>query len=51
MYQARDLAGPPESQVCAHRVSGSQPALPYQASWHGFTAQRQHFFLVIKIIM
>jgi hypothetical protein len=27
----------PKPQVCAHRVSGSQPALPYQISWHSFT--------------
>jgi hypothetical protein len=42
VFQVRDLAGSGESpkpQLCAHPVSRSQPALPYQTSWHGFTIQ------------
>lgn len=43
MFQARSLSGSLESrkpQVCAHYVSGSQPALHYQPSWHGLTIQQ-----------
>ncbi|EDK99970.1 mCG146942 [Mus musculus] len=41
VFQVRSLAGSWKSskpQVCAHQVSGSRPALPYQTSWHGFTS-------------
>ena len=41
VFQVRNLAGSwesPKPQVCAHRVSRSQPALPYQTSWHGFVS-------------
>jgi hypothetical protein len=43
MFQVRSLAESRESpkpQVCAHQVSMSQPALPHQTSWHGFTIQQ-----------
>lgn len=29
--------GSPKPQACAHQVSRSRPALPYQTSWHSFS--------------
>ena len=38
------------TKVCAHQVFVSQPALPYQTSWHGFMIHSSHFiFYIINI--